>query len=139
VKGQPEGDELGSEKGETDNRRGCPMKLLVCGGRDYTDRAALFAALDYLHARRVIELIIHGAARGADKLAAEWAGARGIQSRAFPALWHAHGKAAGCIRNQHMLDCGKPDGVVAFPGGCGTADMINRSQTAGVPVWRPYK
>lgn len=115
------------------------MKLLVCGGRDYTDRAALYKALDHLHARRTIELVIHGAARGADSLAAEWAGARGIQSKAFPALWHAYGKAAGWIRNQHMLDAGQPDGVVAFPGGRGTADMINRAHTAGVPVWQPYK
>jgi hypothetical protein len=115
------------------------MKILVCGGRDYADRVALFAALDHLHARRVIELVIHGAARGADKLAAEWANARGIQSRAFPALWDADGKAAGFIRNQRMLDCGRPDGIAAFPGGRGTADMINRAQTAGVPVWRPYQ
>ena len=115
------------------------MKLLVCGGRDYTDRIALFKALDHLHARRAVELIIHGAARGADKLAAEWAGARGIQSQAFPALWHVHGKAAGYIRNQHMLDAGKPDGVAAFPGGRGTADMIDRAQIAGIAVWRPYK
>jgi hypothetical protein len=115
------------------------MKLLVCGGRDYTNRNALFAALDWLHGRRNIELIIHGAARGADRLAAEWASARGIQSRAFPALWDVDGKAAGFIRNRRMLDCGRPDGVAAFPGGRGTADMINQAQAAGVLVWRPYK
>ena len=114
------------------------MKLLVCGGRDYTDRAALCAALDRVHARRGIELIIHGAARGADTLAAEWAKVRGIPSRPFPALWDVDGKAAGFIRNQRMLDCGKPDGLAAFPGGRGTADMINRARSAGVPVWQPY-
>ena len=33
-----------------------------------------------------------------------------------------------------LLDEGKPDLVVAFPGGGGTADMILRAERAGVPV-----
>jgi predicted Rossmann-fold nucleotide-binding protein len=37
-----------------------------------------------------------------------------------------------------MLDM-KPDGVVAFPGGDGTADMVRRARAAGVKVWEPYK
>lgn len=45
-----------------------------------------------------------------------------------------NGKAAGPIRNQRMLDEGKPDLVVAFPGGRGTADMVRRAKAAGVPV-----
>lgn len=44
--------------------------------------------------------------------------------------------AAGPIRNQHMLDIGKPDVVLAFPGGRGTEDMIRRAEKAGVPVKR---
>ena len=39
-----------------------------------------------------------------------------------------HGNAAGPIRNQRMLDHGKPDIVVAFPGGSGTADMVKLSR-----------
>ena len=35
---------------------------------------------------------------------------------------------------QIMLDEGKPDLVVAFPGGRGTADMIRKAEGAGVPV-----
>jgi acyl-CoA synthetase (NDP forming) len=52
----------------------------------------------------------------------------------FPANWKKHGKSAGPIRNQLMLDVGKPDLVIAFPGGSGTADMIRRARKAGVPV-----
>jgi len=37
-----------------------------------------------------------------------------------------------------MIDDGKPDGVVAFPGGTGTADMIRRAKKAGLKVWEPY-
>jgi hypothetical protein len=52
----------------------------------------------------------------------------------YVAQWKKHGRAAGPIRNQRMLDEGKPDLVVAFPGGRGTADMIRRAERAGVPV-----
>jgi hypothetical protein len=38
------------------------------------------------------------------------------------------------MRNQAMLDYGKPDLVVAFPGGKGTADMVRRARVAGVKV-----
>lgn len=48
--------------------------------------------------------------------------------------WKDHGKAAGPIRNQLMLDDFKPDLVVAFPGGKGTADMVKKAQDAGVTV-----
>jgi hypothetical protein len=44
------------------------------------------------------------------------------------------GKAAGPIRNQRMIDEGKPDLVIAFPGGRGTADMVSRAKKAGIPV-----
>ena len=79
------------------------MRVLVCGGRDYTDRGAVFAALDELHAREPIALLIHGAARGADSLGGEWAAARGVPVQAFPADWKKHGRAAGPKRNQQML------------------------------------
>ena len=80
-------------------------------------------------------VLIHGAARGADEGAARWAKSEGIASRAYPANWRKHGKAAGPIRNQQMLDDGRPDFVVAFPGGRGTADMVRRAHAAGVPVY----
>ncbi len=51
----------------------------------------------------------------------------------FRALWERHGRAAGVIRNQAMLDYGI-DLVLAFPGGRGTADMVRRARSAGVAV-----
>lgn len=78
-------------------------------------------------------LIIHGGATGADEMANLYAGRRGIQRIIFPANWSI-GKKAGPIRNQLMLDVGKPNLVVAFPGGTGTADMVRRSRKAGVEV-----
>ena len=112
------------------------FRLLVCGGRDYTDRAHVFATLDRVHAKKPVALVIHGAARGADTLAGEWAEDRGIEVWRFVASWQKHGNAAGPIRNQAMLATAKPEGVVAFPGGSGTADMVRRAEAAGVTVMR---
>lgn len=113
------------------------MKALVCGGRDFTDRDALFAALDRAHAKRPLTMVIHGGAKGADTLAGQWASARGILSARVDALWDAHGKAAGPRRNRAMLEL-FPEGVIAFPGGAGTADMVAAAREAGVPVWQPF-
>lgn len=113
------------------------MRLLVCGGRDFTDRAFVFRCLDAAHAKRPITTLIHGAARGADTLADEWAEAQEIDTIQCPANWELHGKAAGPIRNAEMLTRWKPDGVLAFPGGSGTAHMVKIAREAGLPVWQP--
>jgi hypothetical protein len=109
-------------------------RVIVCGGRDFADRDYLYQQLDAVHERRGIAAVIHGAARGADRLAGEWAQDRGVHAEPYPADWQNDGKAAGPIRNQRMLDIAAPDGVIAFSGGRGTADMVSRAQTAGVPV-----
>ena len=113
------------------------FRVLVCGGRDYGDVETLRRALDKLNGKRGISCVISGAASGADRLAALWAKDRGIDLLEFPADWVKHGKAAGPMRNQQMLDEGKPDGVVAFPGGRGTLDMTSRAKLAGIVVWEP--
>lgn len=110
------------------------MNVLVCGGRDYADARALAEALDALHRETSITRLIHGAARGADALAAAWARSRGIPALAFPADWRRDGRAAGFVRNARMLREGRPDLVVAFPGGKGTAHMVKLARDAGIPV-----
>ena len=100
------------------------MKILVCGGCDFENRDHMFRALDALHSARPVTHLIHGGARGADRLGGEWAAAAGIPVTCFDAKWDAHGAAAGPIRNQAMIDEGHPDLVVAFRGGRGTADMV---------------
>lgn len=81
-----------------------------------------------------VHKIIHGGARGADALAGEWAECFGVPFRVFPANWDRDGKAAGPIRNQRMIDEGKPDLVIVFPGGRGTADMVMRARKAGITI-----
>jgi hypothetical protein len=110
------------------------MKILVCGGRDYTDYDRLEDELNLLWRVHGDFTIISGMARGADSLAVRYAEQYNCPLEKFPALWDVHGKAAGLIRNQQMLDEGKPDLVVAFPGGRGTAHMIKIARKADVEV-----
>lgn len=110
------------------------MKVLVCGGRDYSDYGVMDDVLRAFASKHEISWIIHGGARGADYLAACWAKNNNVGEMRFPADWTAHGRAAGPIRNQQMLDVAKPDIVIAFPGGHGTADMVARAKKAGVKV-----
>jgi cysteine synthase len=114
------------------------MRVIVCGGRDFSDRALLFSTLnEVLRSYRPSEIrIIHGAARGADSLAAEYAKSRHLSESPFPADWKAFGPGAGPIRNEQMLREGNPDLVVAFPGGKGTADMVSRAMKAEVKIVR---
>lgn len=113
------------------------LRVIVCGGRDYHDRETVFRALDRLHGERGIDFLIQGAANGADYLAWQWANERGVPCGSYPANWDEHSKRAGPIRNQEMIDEGKPDGIVAFPGGRGTDDMVRRAKSAGLKVWFP--
>ncbi|MBU6283831.1 DUF2493 domain-containing protein, partial [bacterium] len=106
------------------------MRVLVCGGRKFDDKAMLERALGEIEITELIE----GAAKGADRLAREWAEARKIPFQTFKPEFGRYGRAAGPIRNKRMLAEGKPDLVVAFPGGSGTANMVGLARAAGVPV-----
>lgn len=109
------------------------MKILVCGGRDFNDYTKLKTNLDKIIPEGK-HVIIDGAAWGADYLAFGYAQKHGHISERYPAKWHKYGKRAGYLRNQQMLDEGKPDLVVAFPGGVGTQMMIGLATKAGVKV-----
>lgn len=110
------------------------MKVLVCGGRDYEEYDELSEVLNRINREQGITYIIHGAAIGADRMAGDWAHEKGIQEVACPANWEHNGKSAGPVRNQAMLGL-KPDLVVAFPGGRGTANMVRIAKNANVPVY----
>ena len=58
----------------------------------------------------------------------------GVPTKGFDADFQSHGAAAERLRNARMLVESKPDLVIAFPGGEGTADLVSRAKAAGVPV-----
>lgn len=110
------------------------MIILVCGGRDYTYAARVAEVLGRVTQHREVKGIVHGGARGADSLAGAWARSVGIHEVIIPALWDYHGRRAGPIRNAAMLAVVSPDLVVAFPGGKGTANMIQQARRHGCDV-----
>jgi hypothetical protein len=116
-------------------RKGWALRLLVCGDRNWTNKDMMFSVLDDMYSE--IDTIIEGEQRGADKMAREWANSRDVPFLPFPAKWKEYGKPAGPIRNQQMIDEGKPDYVIAFhekfAASKGTADMIRRARKAGIP------
>lgn len=118
------------------------MRILVCGGRDFDDWNWLSFELEkviidsyrsFVYAREYVT-IISGDAIGADWLTRAWAKYYCFGYEGYPADWKKYKRAAGAIRNQQMLDEGKPDLVIAFPGGSGTADMVRRAKKAGIKV-----
>lgn len=106
------------------------MRVLVCGGRDYTGDVTCLGQLD-------ISILIHGDCRGADQRARDWAVVRGIHHAAVPALWDYYYKGAGFKRNSAMTLL-LPEYCVAFPGGTGTNGMVELCGDLPIPIWKPY-
>jgi hypothetical protein len=121
------------------------QRVLVCGGRDFTDKDFIEGVLHYIlikngrdeppHPDAVKRLIIiTGAARGVDTIAYTWAVGLGAQGKLYPAKWELHVRQAGPIQNVQMLEEGKPELVIAFPGGSRTANMVQNAKAAGIEV-----
>lgn len=108
--------------------------VIVCGSRHFENRAFVYETLTRLHARWSFEVVLTGGAEGVDKFADQWAYENGIHRTIFMANWKKFGNRAGPIRNQRMIIYGRPDLVVAFPGGAGTADMMRQARESGVQV-----
>jgi len=109
-------------------------RVLVCGGRDYHDRARVFEDLARVFNKHTDMSLLSGMANGADQLAYDFACLYGLDFEGYAAQWKRDGKSAGPKRNQRMIDT-RPDLVVAFPGGKGTADCVERAKAAGIAVW----
>lgn len=120
------------------------LVVIVCGGRAYSDRGFLNGCLGRLRERFPAMTVITGGATGADAMAADWARVNDVPQEVHYADWDRHGRAAGPKRNRKMLAtlfdykaAGCAVGIVAFPGGKGTADMKAAASERGVPVWEP--
>jgi hypothetical protein len=108
--------------------------VLVTGGRNYQGRERVNDRLDALAEAHADLFVIEGGATGADQWARAWRINHRRPGRTYRADWHIHGKKAGIVRNAEMLAEGRPNLVLAFPGGRGTLDMVNKATIAGVPV-----
>lgn len=113
-------------------------RVLVFGGRDYANVSGVALTLNQLRGQIGDFCVIQGGAKGADKLAKEWALFNGLPVMEFPAPWDFYRNGAGHVRNGWMLSIGNPTHAVGFPGGRGTADMAQKCRHAGVWLWQPY-
>ena len=119
---------------------GWAVRVIVCGSRNLTDVLAIESALRALDPRPTV--LVHGAARGVDTIAALWATRNGIAVEAHPAEWDAYGRGAGPRRNSHMASLGADLCVAIFADRLdpksGTADMLRKARRAGIrtrEVW----
>ena len=105
-------------------------KIIVAGGRDFTDYEKLKQELSYLFQNEPycfiddIE-IVSGTARGADQLGERYAQEYHMPIKRFPADWGTYGKRAGYLRNKQMAEYA--DSCVVFWDGKskGTKMMID--------------
>jgi hypothetical protein len=115
------------------------MRVLVTGSRKHTDASMTMALIEELHRLDAPTgkalTIIHGDAKGADKVATVVAARWGANCYVFPAEWGVYGKHAGRMRNAEMLSL-RPDVVLAFPlaGSVGTWDCVTQAHKHDVPV-----
>jgi hypothetical protein len=109
-------------------------RILVCGGRKYSNVTRVYEVLDKLQDKHGNLIVGHGWATGADTLAMEWAKSREQICFCFPAQWKTFKRSAGFKRNAEMLKLFEPNVVVAFPGGNGTANMVQIAEKANVRI-----
>lgn len=121
-------------------------RVLVCGGRDFTDINFIENALEnLLFSGAVIPpglFIMEGQGPGVnkqpscDELVFRWRMRMGITGQRFPVVHAVDGPwpAAGPRRNSRMLKDGRPELGIAFPGGRGTADMVTKMKAKGIKI-----
>ena len=61
------------------------MRVLVCGGRSFTNAALLYTTLDRFLKTEQVDCVIEGDSRGADRMAGYWARKNKIDLLIFPA------------------------------------------------------
>lgn len=114
------------------------MRILVTGSREWSSVLRMRTIIrGILNEYGNDVMIVHGDARGADRLAAQIAAYWGAKTEAHPADWKQHGKAAGFIRNQQMVNAGADLALAFFVVGApcrGTRDCQRRAVAAGIPV-----
>lgn len=117
--------------------------VLCFGGRAFNDHAVVAQFLRAFEGMLFAETgdanfaVLHGDAKGADKACGSWARDAGKCVLTVPAPWEVYGVKAGPVRNQWMLEYGRPTHAIGFPGHSGTRDMAQRVRAAGIWLWCP--
>lgn len=106
------------------------MRLLVCGGRHFDDAALVEYELGRLHQSAPITVIVHGGATKLGAAAETWARRHEIHVVRYPANFSL-GRRGDGARDSFMLEDGRPEMLLVFPGGRRTADLLRRARAFG--------
>ena len=109
--------------------------VAVAGGKNVADPGTVFARLDKVRAKYADMVLVHGGGPGVEKLAAQWAERNGVHQIVCKPDWDRHGRAAPFRRNDELLNL-LPKGIVAFPGGGITDNLVDKAVKLGIPVAR---
>ena len=113
-------------------------RVIICGGRDFSDLELCFDSLDHFLAGYDAAEIVSGHARGADLLGEAYARAHRLKLSVFKADWKRYGRGAGPVRNRQMLEYAMEETalVIAFWDGKskGTKNMIDQANKEGARV-----
>ncbi len=105
-------------------------RVIVCGSRGWNDRERISERLFWTPADTVI---VHGAAKGADRIAEQEAQKLGLLIERHPV--EGSGKSAPHVRNQKMADLGAELCIAFWDGrSLGTLSMIEKACRAGIRV-----
>ena len=109
------------------------MKIVIAGGRNFTDYESFKKAMATIGFAESV-IIISGGAKGADALGERYARDNNFGVERYPAQWSVYGKGAGPIRNEQM--CKACDAVICFWDGIspGTKNMIGLAKRSGKPL-----
>lgn len=112
-------------------------KVIIAGGRTFSDYDLVEKSCNYYLQNKLNNcevIVVSGHASGADSLGERYAQERGLECELHPADWHAHGRAAGPIRNAQMADVA--NALIAFWDGKsrGTKNMIDTATKRGLQV-----
>jgi hypothetical protein len=111
------------------------VSVAISGGRDYPSQDQVTALLRVLLPD--IPVVVGDCPTGVDRWVREWHGYDLDHPNVYRALWHTLGKAAGPVRNHHMLHDGKAELLIAFDsGGPGTASAIREAKALGITFLR---
>lgn len=108
-------------------------RIAFSGGTECQDTARIWAVLDKALARYPDMVLMHGNAKGADKVASLWADNRKVTQIAFEPDWKKDGKACVFKRNDRMLEA-QPAHLIAFDGTGITANIVDKAKKLRIPV-----
>jgi hypothetical protein len=115
-------------------------RILITGSRTWTNQNRIRAVLAYHCQAFPGATLVHGAARGADRIAADiWTG-WGLPTEAHPvtpAQWRERPGRAGHDRNAHMVALGAVVCLAFIRNNSpGATDCAARADNAGIPTYR---